>query len=152
MAAALAMLLAIPTMGAAAPLESGEPVPLMSPSAILAEASTGTVVFEKNADEKREVASVTKLMTLLIVLEELEAETIHLEDSVTVSKTAAAMPGSQALLDAGASYPLETLLRSTIIAVTHIIYLSNRFETMKAPAETAEEDRMALPEAAEKEA
>ena len=46
----------------------------------------------------------------------------------------------------------KTMLRSTIIAVTHIIYLSNRFETMKAPAETAEEDRMALPEAAEKEA
>ena len=44
------------------------------------------------------------------------------------------------------------MLRSTIIAATHIIYLSNRFETMKAPAETAEEDRMALPEAAEKEA
>jgi len=109
-------LMAIPAIGAAAPLESGEPLPLTSPSAILAEASTGTVVFEKNADEKREVASVTKLMTLLIVLEDLEAGTIKLEDSVTISKTAAAMPGSQALLDAGAAYPLETLLRSTIIA------------------------------------
>lgn len=116
MAAVLAMLLAIPTMGAAAPLESGEPVPLVSPSAILAEASTGAVIFEKNADEKREAASVTKLMTILLVLEDLEAGKYRLTDSVTVSQTAAAMKGSQALLDAGASYPLETLLRSTIIA------------------------------------
>ena len=46
-----ACLLAIPSIGAAAPLESGEPLPLTSPSAILAEASTGTVIFEKNADE-----------------------------------------------------------------------------------------------------
>jgi len=116
MAAVLALLLSIPAMGAAAPLESGEPLPLTSPSAILAEASTGTVIFEKNADEKREVASVTKLMTLLLLLEDLEAGRFHLEDQVTVSQTAAAMKGSQALLDAGAAYPLETLLRSTIIA------------------------------------
>lgn len=116
MGALLAAMLAVPSLGAAAPLEAGEPVTLTSPSAILAEASTGTVIFEKNADEKREVASVTKLMTLLLVFEDLAAGRVSLADEVTVSKTAAAMKGSQALLDAGAVYPLETLLRSTIIA------------------------------------
>ena len=116
MGALLAAMLAVPSLGAAAPLEAGEPVTLTSPSAILAEASTGTVIFEKNADEKREVASVTKLMTLLLVFEDLAAGRVSLADEVTVSKTAAAMKGSQALLDAGAIYPLETLLRSTIIA------------------------------------
>ena len=100
----------------AAPLESGVPVELTSPSAMLVEAETGTVIFEKNADEKRQVASVTKLMTLLLCMEELEAGAIHPEDPVTISSEAAGQIGSQALLDAGAVYPLETLLHATIIA------------------------------------
>ena len=114
--AVLAMLLAIPAVGAAAPLETGEPVPLTSPSAILAEAATGTVIFEKNADEKREVASVTKLMTVLLLFEDLEAGRFQLTDMVPVSQNAAAMKGSQALLDAGSSYSVDTLLKTTIVA------------------------------------
>lgn len=100
----------------AAPLEEGTPVQIASPSAMLLEADTGTVIFEKNADERRQVASITKLMTLLVCLEELEAGRIDLEDDVTVSKTAASQIGSQALLDAGATYKLRDLLKSTIIA------------------------------------
>lgn len=100
----------------AAPLEEGTPVAVTAPSAILAEASTGTIIFEKNADERREVASITKLMTALLVFEALESNQIALGDRVTVSKTAAAMKGSQALLDAGASYTVEDLLRTTIMA------------------------------------
>ena len=100
----------------AAPLENGVPVELTSPSAMLLEAETGTVIFEKNADEKRQVASITKLMTLLLCFEALERGEIHLEDSVTISPEAAGQIGSQALLDAGAVYPLETLLHATIIA------------------------------------
>lgn len=100
----------------AAPLESGTPVELTSPSAMLLEAETGTVIFEKNADEHRQVASVTKLMTLLICLEKLEAGEIHLTDDIVVSPEAAGQIGSQALLDAGSSYKLETLLHATIIA------------------------------------
>ena len=100
----------------AAPLESGVPVELTSPSAMLVEAETGTVIFEKNADERRQVASVTKLMTLLLVFEALESGAVHLEDPVTISSQAAGQIGSQALLDAGAVYPLEQLLHATIIA------------------------------------
>ncbi|MDD6040840.1 MAG: D-alanyl-D-alanine carboxypeptidase [Clostridia bacterium] len=100
----------------AAPLETGVPIELTSPSAMLVEAQTGTVIFEKDADERRQVASVTKLMTLLICLEKLEAGEISLEDPVTVSPTAAGQIGSQALLDANATYTLEQLLHATIIA------------------------------------
>lgn len=100
----------------AAPLEQGVPVELSAPSAMLLEAGTGTVIFEKNADERRQVASVTKLMTLLICFEELEAGTVSLEDPVTVSAEAAAQIGSQALLDAGAVYSFDELLHATIVA------------------------------------
>lgn len=100
----------------AAPMEQGVPVELSSPSAMLVEAGTGTVIFEKNADERRQVASVTKLMTLLICFEELEAGTVSLEDPVTVSAEAAAQIGSQALLDAGAVYSFGELLHVTIVA------------------------------------
>ncbi|MBE5779871.1 MAG: D-alanyl-D-alanine carboxypeptidase [Clostridiales bacterium] len=98
------------------PLENGVPVEITSPSAMLVEAETGTVIFEKNADERRPVASVTKLMTLLLVLEGLEEGTLKMEDQITVSANAAGQIGSQALLDAGSVYTLEQLLRSTIIA------------------------------------
>ena len=101
---------------AAAPLETGTPMELTSPSAMLVEAETGTVIFEKNADEKRQVASVTKLMTLLLCFEKLKTGEIALTDSITVSPEAAGQIGSQALLDAGAAYTLETLLHATIIA------------------------------------
>lgn len=98
------------------PIEDGQPLSLTSPAAILAETATGAVIFEKNADEKREVASITKLMTALLVMEALDRGDVHLTDSVQVSSTAAAMKGSQALLDANAVYSLEDLLRTTIMA------------------------------------
>ena len=100
----------------AAPLEAGVPLDLTAASAMLLEAETGTIIFEKNADEQRPVASVTKLMTLLLCLEELEAGRLQLDESVTVSPNAAGQIGSQALLDAGVAYPLKDLLRCTIIA------------------------------------
>ena len=100
----------------AQPLESEAPIALTAPSYLLMEADTGTVIFEKNADEQRPVASVTKLMTILLLLERIEAGQLSLTDTVTVSKTAAAATGSTALLDAGASYPVGDLLRATVVA------------------------------------
>ena len=104
------------TPALSAPLEEGTPMTLTAPSAILLEADTGAVIFEKNADEQRPAASVNKLMTLLIVLEKLDAGDITLDDKITVSQAAAGQPGSQAFLDARASYPLKDLLKSAIIA------------------------------------
>lgn len=116
-AAALVLGLTLPVVALAErPLEDGQPMSLTSPCAILAETDTGTIIFEKNADEKREVASITKLMTALLVLEAIERGDVGLSDPVQVSQNAAAMKGSQALLDANATYTLEDLLRTTIMA------------------------------------
>lgn len=100
----------------AQPLEREAPVALTAPCYLLMEAETGTVIFEKNADERRPVASVTKLMTALLLLEKIENGQMALTDPVTVSKNAAAAPGSTALLDAGAIYPVGDLLRAAIVA------------------------------------
>ena len=112
----LTVCLLLPLTAAAHPLEDGQPMTLTSPAAILAETETGAIIFEKNADERREVASITKLMTALLVLEAIERGDVNLSDQVQVSQNAAAMKGSQALLDANAAYSLEDLLRTTIMA------------------------------------
>lgn len=116
LAALTALCVWLPAAGAAAPLEEGTPVALTSPSAVLVETNTGTIIFEKNADERRECASITKMMTALLVLEALDRGDIDLSEPVTVSRTAAAMKGSQALLDADTAYPLVELLRTMIMA------------------------------------
>lgn len=97
-------------------LEQGTPFEIESPSVILTEASTGRVIFEKDADDRRPVASVTKVMTILLTLEAIDEGRIAERDSVTVSKHAAGMGGSQAFLDANKSYPVRELLKSMIIA------------------------------------
>lgn len=99
-----------------APLETGSPFDMQSPAYILVEAQTGQVIFEKNADDKRPVASITKLMPILLTLEELDRGVIKLTDKVHCSANAAGMGGSQALLDANTLYPLEDLFKSMIVA------------------------------------
>ena len=113
---AVVMLALLFASACAAPMEAQPPMELTTPSAMLVEAGGGTVIFEKNADEQRQAASVTKLMTILICLEKIKAGEIALQDEVTISPEAAGQIGSQALLDAGAVYTLETLLHATIIA------------------------------------
>ena len=110
------LLLPLGQAAAEAPMEEGTPMQLTAPSAVLMEADTGAVIFEKNAEERRPAASITKLMTLLLVLERLDKNEITLEDKITVSTKAAAQPGSQAFLDSGAQYPLKDLLKATVIA------------------------------------
>ena len=70
-----------------------------APHAILMEVSTGTVLMEKAADEKVHPASVTKIMTMLLIMEALEQGKIALNDTVTVSEYAASMGGSQVYLE-----------------------------------------------------
>ena len=76
-------------------------ITLASPSAILMEASTGTILFEKNPDEIRSPASITKIMTLLLTFEALEKGRIKLEDEVCTSAYAKSMGGSQVFLEEG---------------------------------------------------
>ena len=98
------------------PMEAEPPITLKSPSYILIEASTGRAIFEENADERRPVASVTKVMTILLTLEAIDEGRVKTGDSVLVSAHAMSMGGSQAFLEAGKSYPLSELLKSMIVA------------------------------------
>ncbi len=98
------------------PLESGVPFALSSPSVILTEAGSGQVIFEQNADARRPVASVTKVMTILLTLEAIDEGRIAPEDKVVVSARASGMGGSQVFLDANSSYRVRELLKSVIVA------------------------------------
>ena len=99
-----------------APIEAEVPLTLTSPSLILTEASTGRVIFEQDADERRPVASVTKVMTILLTLEAIDDGRVKTGDSVSVSQHAMSMGGSQAFLEAGKTYALGELLKSMIVA------------------------------------
>ncbi|MBQ7360386.1 MAG: D-alanyl-D-alanine carboxypeptidase [Lachnospiraceae bacterium] len=89
---------------------------ITSKSAILIEASTGQIVFESNSEEIRSPASITKIMTILLTFEALEAGQIALSDAVSVSAHASSMGGSQVWLEEGEVQKLETLLKCVIVA------------------------------------
>ncbi len=94
---------------------SSDVINLKSQSGIIIEADTGKVLFEKDADTKRAPASMTKIMTMLLIVEELEKGNISLKDEVTISERAASMGGSQIYLEKGSTATVEELL--TTIAV-----------------------------------
>ena len=85
-------------------------------SAILIEALTGEILYSNNANEALAPASVTKIMTLLLVAEAIEDGKIDLADSVVVSANASSMGGSQVFLSEGESFTVEELLKCTVIA------------------------------------
>ncbi|MBQ6159576.1 MAG: D-alanyl-D-alanine carboxypeptidase [Oscillospiraceae bacterium] len=109
----LTLTLTLSTLPTAAPAEA---VPIHAPSAILMDAATGTVLYEKNADERREPASVTKVMTLLLVMEALDAGTIGWEDRVTASAAAAGKGGSQIYLEEGEQLSMDEMLKSVVVS------------------------------------
>ena len=85
-------------------------------AAILIDEDSGTVLYEKNADEQRPIASITKVMTLLLTFEALEAGKIHLEDVVPVSEHAYGMGGSQIWLEPGEQLTLNDMLKAICIS------------------------------------
>ncbi|MBS6396575.1 MAG: D-alanyl-D-alanine carboxypeptidase [Clostridiales bacterium] len=87
-----------------------------APHALLMEVSTGTVLMGKAADEKVHPASVTKIMTMLLILEALEEGKIALNDTVTVSEHAASMGGSQVYLEPFEQQTVETMLKCIAVA------------------------------------
>ena len=89
---------------------------LSAPSALLMDAATGTVLYEHNADERREPASVTKVMTLLLVMEALDSGRISMDDKVSASAEAAAKGGSQIYLEEGESLSMDELLKSVVVS------------------------------------
>lgn len=87
-----------------------------APCAILTEASTGRVIYEKNADESLHPASITKIMTLLIIFDAIDDGSIAPDDTVTVSEHAASMGGSQVFLEPGETQTVETMIKCIAIA------------------------------------
>lgn len=89
---------------------------LTSQSAVLMEGSTGTVLFEKNKDERLKPASITKIMTLILIFEALDKGQIKLTDDVSVSEHAASMGGSQVFLEPYEVQKVETMIKCISIA------------------------------------
>lgn len=85
-------------------------------SSVLIEQNTGTVLFDKDAHEQLPPASMTKIMTLLLIMEALEKGEISKEDIVVVSEYAASMGGSQVFLEAGEEMSVDDLIKGIAIA------------------------------------
>ena len=105
------------------PLESvtvnaaiGQTLDIKAKSAILMEVNTGKILYESNPDEKLPPASITKVMSLLLVMEAIKRNDISLETLVTASEHACSMGGSQIWLEPGESMTVDELLKATVIA------------------------------------
>ena len=85
-------------------------------SAIIMEYSTGKILYENNSHEKMAPASMTKMMSLLLIMEAIDNKTINLNDMVTVSSNASSMGGSQILLETGEQMSVEDLVKGVSIA------------------------------------
>lgn len=114
-----ALLIAVPAAAREAlstnPVEPAPPIELNCESAILIEPESGQVIFEKDADARRPVASVTKIMAILLCCEAVEQGRISLDDTIAISRQAEQMGGSQVLLDVGETQTVRVLLKSMIV-------------------------------------
>ena len=118
LAIALLVTMAIPAVSAET-MEISAPAPelnLTSKSAVLMEASTGKTLYAHNPAEAMPPASVTKIMTLLLVMEAIEVGNLQWEDTVTASAHAASMGGSQIFLKEGEQMTVRDLIKSVVIA------------------------------------
>ena len=93
-----------------------EALELSAKTSILMEAETGKVLYEKEADQALPPASVTKVMTLLLIFDALDEGKITLEDEVTTSEYAASMGGSQVFLEPGEKQTVETMIKCIAVA------------------------------------
>ncbi len=94
----------------------GEKLQINAKSALLMEYKTGKILYEMSPDEKVAPASITKIMTLILVMEALESGKLKLEDKITASEHAASLGGSQIWLESGEVMTVDELLRATVIA------------------------------------
>ena len=98
------------------PCVSAEDLAPNAKSTILIEESTGKILYEKNSDEKRAPASMTKVMSMLLIMEALDNKQISLNDEVTISQNAADMGGSQLFLQPNQTAKVEDLLKGIAVA------------------------------------
>ena len=112
----MAILIAIMPMNLSFANEDNAPLSVSSKSAILLDVGSGQILYEKNAHDKLPPASVTKVMTMLLICEALDSGKITLDDSVQISENAASMGGSQIFLEAGEVQKVDTLLKGIAVA------------------------------------
>ena len=110
-AALILILPAVPSHAA----QEGVTLPLTCASAVLMERETGTVLYQQDPHTRREPASVTKIMTLLLVMEAVDAGRLSMEDMVTVSSYAAGMGGSQVYLEEGEQMPVSEMIKCVTV-------------------------------------
>ena len=111
--AALMLSALLPAMVLAA---SGEALDVPVKSAVLMDVATGTVLYEKNAHEPLAPASVTKIMTMLLIMEAIDSGALNYRDTVTASEAAAQKGGSQVYLKAGEQMSVEEMLKSIAVS------------------------------------
>lgn len=112
----LAFVLVAVLLMAAVPVAQAAGPEIAAPSAILIDAATGTILYEKNAHERLAPASVTKVMTLLLVMEALDSGRIGWEDMVIASDAASAKGGSQVYLEPGEQMSMDEMLKSVVVS------------------------------------
>ena len=116
MLAALSILRAFPASAEGVTPATAADFDLPCAAAILVDEDSGTVLYEKNADDRRPIASITKVMTLLLTFEALEAGRVRLDDAVPVSEHAYHMGGSQIWLEPGEQMTLKEMLKAICIS------------------------------------
>ena len=87
-----------------------------APGAVLMEKETGTVIYSRDPDTRRSPASITKIMTLILIFDAIREGTLHLEDSIITSAYARSMGGSQVFLEEGEKQTVETMIKCIVIA------------------------------------
>lgn len=87
-----------------------------APGAVLMEKETGTVIYSRDPDTRRSPASITKIMTLILIFDALENGKLHLDDTITTSAYAKSMGGSQVFLEEGETQKAETMIKCIVIA------------------------------------
>lgn len=97
-------------------LDTAVAIDITSPSALLMELKSGQVLYEKDADTPRRPASVTKIMTMLLAFDAMDAGKFSLEDTITVSEHAAGMGGSQVYLEVGETQTVQDMLKCMIVS------------------------------------
>lgn len=97
-------------------LVKADDLSLNAKSAVLIEESTGNIIYELNKDEKLNPASMTKIMSLILIMEQIDSGKLKLTDDVIISKEASSMGGSQVYVNEGETYKVEELLKAVAIA------------------------------------
>ena len=113
---ALSQMAGLPLLCFAEEGQAEPAVAVQAPCAVLMEASTGETIYEKNADEQRSPASITKIMTLILIFDAIDSGKISLSDQVVTSAYAKSMGGSQVFLEEGEMQTVETLIKCIVIA------------------------------------